>query len=303
MRIMCGRDKTVAQILHAKLEEFTLTSRTERWSSRLQEDGVLDDKSRAQGTQSALHGGEGPTKAKRFLGDIIQIGEDVYARRNHRLTQIMQLQMCKRRKAVYAFLHGDTSFCLSAGRVKRLPPWNPYDVVPGKLLATFQWAPLHALLVSRSRTMSPCRRFHSGMRRLRRPLANGWSPRLPKIIPGSGSAPVRCAHSTGPQSVVPWYATRTVKGNPGFRRLQTIRLSGTLWIGPVKCCWSSINRCAPSQFCWLPLCSTWECCGCMTGSYRGSFWWQRDKGPWSFWWGPNSLRRFRRKKRRDTSGG
>ena len=31
----------------------------------------------------------------------------------------------------------------------------------------------------------------------------------------------------------------------------------------------------------------------MTNSYKGSFRWRRDKGPWPFWWGPSSLRGFK----------
>ena len=81
---------------------------------------------------------------------MVQIGEDVYARRNHRLTQIMQLPMQDRRRAVYAFLRGDTPFCPPAGRILQRPPWNPFAGLPGDLRATFQRAPLHALLVSRS---------------------------------------------------------------------------------------------------------------------------------------------------------
>ena len=56
---------------------------------------------------------------------MIQIGKDVYARRNHRLTQILQLPMQDRRRAVYAFLRGDTPFCPPARRVRQLTPWNP----------------------------------------------------------------------------------------------------------------------------------------------------------------------------------
>ena len=92
----------------------------------------------------------GSAKAKLFMEDMIQIGEDVYARRNHRLTQIMQPPMQDRRRAVYVFLRGDTPFCPPAGRVRQLPPWNPYDGLLGNLHAAFQRAPLHALLVSRS---------------------------------------------------------------------------------------------------------------------------------------------------------
>ena len=92
----------------------------------------------------------GPAKAKLFVEDMVQVGEDVYARRNHRLTQIMQLPMQDRRRAVYAFLRGDTPFCSPAGRVQRRLPWNPFDGHPSDLQATFQRAPLHALLVPRS---------------------------------------------------------------------------------------------------------------------------------------------------------
>ena len=74
----------------------------------------------------------------------------MYARRNHRLTQIMQLTMQDRRRAVYAFLRGDTPFCPQAGRIQRRPPWNPFAGLASDLQATFQRAPLHALLVPRS---------------------------------------------------------------------------------------------------------------------------------------------------------
>ena len=79
----------------------------------------------------------GPAKAKLFVEDMVQVGEDVYARRNHRLTQIMQLPMQDRRRAVYAFLRGDTPFCPPAGTVRRHPPWNPFDGLPSDLQATF----------------------------------------------------------------------------------------------------------------------------------------------------------------------
>ena len=51
---------------------------------------------------------------------------------------------------MYAFVRGDTPFCPPAGRVRQLPPWNPFDGVPSSLRAAFQRAPLHALPVSRS---------------------------------------------------------------------------------------------------------------------------------------------------------
>ena len=74
----------------------------------------------------------------------------MYARRNHRLTQIMQLPMQDRTRAVYAFLQGATPFCSPAGRVERQSPWNPFDGLPDNLQATFRRAPLHALLVPKS---------------------------------------------------------------------------------------------------------------------------------------------------------
>ena len=92
----------------------------------------------------------GPAKARLFVEDMVQIGEDVYARRNHRLTQIMHLPMQDPRRAVYAFLRGDTPFRPPAGRILQRPPRNPFAGLPGDLRATFQRAPLHALLVSRS---------------------------------------------------------------------------------------------------------------------------------------------------------
>ena len=38
---------------------------------------------------------------------------------------------------MYAFLRGDTPFCPPAGRVRRHPPWNPFDGLPNDLQATF----------------------------------------------------------------------------------------------------------------------------------------------------------------------
>ena len=51
---------------------------------------------------------------------------------------------------MYAFVPGDTPFCPPAGRIQRRPLWNPFDGLPSDLQATFQRAPLHALLVPRS---------------------------------------------------------------------------------------------------------------------------------------------------------
>ena len=50
---------------------------------------------------------------------------------------------------MYSFLHGDAPFFLPHGRVRQLPPWNPFHGLLGKVPAAFQRAPLHALLVSK----------------------------------------------------------------------------------------------------------------------------------------------------------
>ena len=117
-----------------------------RWTeSRMA--GVVSGDLKRQFAAVRAASSQGPAKAKLFVEDMVQVGEDVYARRNHRLTQIMQLPMQDRRRAVYAFLRGDTPFCPPAGRIQRRPPWNPFDGLPSDLQATFQRAPLHALLV------------------------------------------------------------------------------------------------------------------------------------------------------------
>ena len=51
---------------------------------------------------------------------------------------------------MYTFLRGDTPFCPPAGRVRQHPPWYPFDNLHNDQQATFQRAPLHALLVPRS---------------------------------------------------------------------------------------------------------------------------------------------------------
>ena len=163
MRLLCARDEEVARLLCGRVEEFTaelpLTDRAVEflawkehgctWTDSLMAGVVPGDLKRLFATVRAASS-RGPPKAKLFVEDMIQIGEDVYARRNHRLTHIMELPMQDRRRAVYAFLRGDTPFCPPAGTVQRQPPWNPYDGLPDNLQATFQRAPVHALSVSRS---------------------------------------------------------------------------------------------------------------------------------------------------------
>ena len=122
MQILCERDEAVARLLCAKIEEFNAdlplgeshgVHVLER--ARMQLDGVPDDGRSPGRTQAALRGGEGcvnpgPGEAKLFLEVMIQIGEDGYAGRNHRLTKIMQLPPRDRRNAAYAILPSDTPF-------------------------------------------------------------------------------------------------------------------------------------------------------------------------------------------------
>ena len=163
IRLLCARDEAVARLLCGRVEEFTaelpLTDRVMeflawkehgcRWAESLMTGVVPRDLKRLFATVRAVSS-RGSAKAKLFVEDTIYIGEDVYARRNHRLTPLMQLPMQDRRRAMYAFLRGDTPFCPPAGRVRQLPPWNPFHGLPGNPPAAFQRAPLHALLVSRS---------------------------------------------------------------------------------------------------------------------------------------------------------
>ena len=163
MRLLCARDEEVAGLLCRCVEEFTaelpLTDRAVefvawrehgcRWTESLMAGVIPGDLKRPFAAVRAASS-RGPAKARLFVEDMVQIGEDVYARRNHRLTQIMQLPMQDRRRAVYAFLRGDTPFCPPARRIQQRPPWNPFAGLGGDLRATFQRAPLHALLVPRS---------------------------------------------------------------------------------------------------------------------------------------------------------
>ena len=74
-----------------------------RWTKSLMAGVVPGDLKRLfAAVRAALS--RGPAKAKLFVEDRLQVGEDVYAPRNHRLIQIVQLPMQDRRRAVYAFL-------------------------------------------------------------------------------------------------------------------------------------------------------------------------------------------------------
>ena len=163
MRLLCALDEEVARLLCRRVVEFTaelpLTDRAVeilawrehgcRWTKSLTARVVPGDLKR-QFAAVRTASSQGPAQAKLFVEDMVQVGEDVYARRNHRLTQIMQLPMQDRGRALYAFLRGDTPFCPPAGRIQQRPSWNPFDGLPSNLQATFQRAPLHALLVPRS---------------------------------------------------------------------------------------------------------------------------------------------------------
>ena len=162
VHIMCERDEADAQLLCAKVEQFTADLPLQhrgmefmfwnehgcKWTESLMA-GVVPGGLKRLFAAVRVAPSPGPAKANLFLGGMMQIGEDGYARSNHRLNKIMHLPPADRRKAVYAFLRGDTPFCLPAGRVKQLPPCNPFDGLPGGLQAAFQLPPLHALLVSR----------------------------------------------------------------------------------------------------------------------------------------------------------
>ena len=163
MRLLCARDEEVAGLLCRRVVEFTaelpLTDRAVeflawrehgcRWTGSLMA-GVIPGDLKRQFAAVRAASSRGPAKANLFVQDMVQVGEDVYARRNHRLTQIMQLPMQDRRRAVYAFLRGDKPFCPPAGRAQWRPPWKPFDGLPSDLQATFRRAPLHSLLVPRS---------------------------------------------------------------------------------------------------------------------------------------------------------
>ena len=130
----------VAHVLCAKVEEFIadlpLADRAMefmswkehgcRWMESFMTGVVPGELNRLFAVVRAASCG-GPPKAKLFLEDMIQVGENGYARQNHRLTKIMHLPPGDRRKATYAFMRGDTPFCPPDGRVRQLPGWNHFD--------------------------------------------------------------------------------------------------------------------------------------------------------------------------------
>ena len=106
MHLLCARDEEVARLLCRRVVEFTaelpLTDRVVeflvwrehgcRWTEPLMA-GVVPGDLKRQFAAVRASSSRGPAKAKLCVQDMVQVGEDVYARRNHRLTQIMQLPM------------------------------------------------------------------------------------------------------------------------------------------------------------------------------------------------------------------
>ena len=74
-----------------------------RWTESLRA-GVVPGELKLLFATARVASSRGPPKAKLTLDDMIQIGEDAYARRNHRLNKIMQLPPGDQRKATYPFL-------------------------------------------------------------------------------------------------------------------------------------------------------------------------------------------------------
>ena len=106
MHILCERDEAVARFLCANVEEFTADlpladKATEsmswkehgcRWTESLMTGAVPGELKRVFAAVRVAPSGEA-AKAKLCLEDMIQIGEDGYARTNHRITKIMQLPL------------------------------------------------------------------------------------------------------------------------------------------------------------------------------------------------------------------
>ena len=145
MRLLCARDEEVARLLCRRVVEFTaelpLTNRAVefvawrehgcRWTESLTAGADPGDlKWQFAAVRAALS--RGPAKAKLFVENMVPIGENLYARKNHRLIQIMQLPMQDRRRAVYTFLRGGTPLCIGredptapAVEPVRRPPQRP----------------------------------------------------------------------------------------------------------------------------------------------------------------------------------
>ena len=96
-------------------------------------------------------------------------------------------------------------FCPPAGRILQRLPWNPFAGLPGDLRATFQRAPLHALLVSRScieheEALSLFPHWMAAVAQAFDLWIRSWVARDTRH---SGSGPAWCRRSRGPRCVVP----------------------------------------------------------------------------------------------------
>ena len=94
MRLLCARDEEVARLLCRRVVEFTaelpLTDRAWReygcrWTESLMA-GVVPGDLKRQFAAVRAASSRGPAKAKLFVEDMVHVGDDVYSRRNHRLT-------------------------------------------------------------------------------------------------------------------------------------------------------------------------------------------------------------------------
>ena len=219
MRLLCARDEEVAGLLCRRVEEFTaelpLTNRAVefvawrehgcRWTESLMAGVVPGDLKRLFAAVPAASS-RNPAKARLFVEDMVQIGEDVYARRNHRLTQIMQLPMQDRRRAVYASCEVTHPSARRQGgsngvrRGTRLPASPATCGQPFRgHRCTHCWC--HGCA---SRTKRPCPCSLTGWRRWRRPSASGSVPGWHGTSRHSGSGPAWCQRNRGPCCVVPW---------------------------------------------------------------------------------------------------
>ena len=219
MRLLCARDEEVAGLLCRRVEEFTaelpLTDRAvefvawrehgSRWTESPIAGVVPGDLKRLFAAVRAASS-RGPAKARLFVEDMVQIGEDVYAHRNHRLTQIMQLPMQDRRRAVYArsceVTHPSARRQGGSNGVRRgtrLPASPATCGQPFKgHRCTHCWCHGRA---SRTKRACPC--SLTGWRRWGRPSASGSVPRWRGTSRHSGSGPAWCRRSRGPWCVVP----------------------------------------------------------------------------------------------------
>ena len=150
MRLLCTREEEVTRPFCGRVVEFTaelplldravefmaLREHSCRWTEYLMAGHFCGDPRWLLAAVGAASS-RGPANAKLFGEDMVQVGEDLYARRNHRLNQIIQLPIQDQRRAVYAFLRGDTPFCPPVGRVRRHPPWSLFEGLRNDLQATF----------------------------------------------------------------------------------------------------------------------------------------------------------------------